>query len=254
MNQSLSDDQVVALATAAVSAFPAASPLVAGAPQAVEAGVVDAFAAAVAADLVHPGEGCLVVLVGPELTAALQQSPVGELDVAAAVRPALDAMSATLGVAVGPARGIEPGAVLAELGGPARAVLLAGTAVEAALVVPDATRVPATGPGGPSEDAGRDGPHAPSLRSVGGRGIEMLHGVEMDVTVELGRTRMTVRDLLDLAPGAVLELDRAAGSPADLLVNGRLVARGEVVVVDEDFGLRITEVLDGDAGLQGRAV
>jgi flagellar motor switch protein FliN/FliY len=69
------------------------------------------------------------------------------------------------------------------------------------------------------------------------------------VTVEIGRTRMTVRELLDLAPGAVLELDRAAGSPADLLVNGRLIARGEVVVIDEDFGLRITEIaVDAAAG------
>ena len=75
----------------------------------------------------------------------------------------------------------------------------------------------------------------------------MLHGVDMEVTVELGRTRMTVRDLLALAPGAVLELDRAAGSPADLLVNGRLIARGEVVVVDEDFGLRVTEIVDDAA-------
>jgi flagellar motor switch protein FliN/FliY len=83
--------------------------------------------------------------------------------------------------------------------------------------------------------------------TVGARGIEMLHGVDMEVTVELGRTRMTVRDLLALAPGAVLELDRAAGSPADLLVNGRLIARGEVVVVDEDFGLRVTEILDDAA-------
>jgi flagellar motor switch protein FliN len=79
------------------------------------------------------------------------------------------------------------------------------------------------------------------------RGLEMLHGVDMEVTVELGRTRMTVRDLLALSPGAVLELDRAAGSPADLLVNGRLIARGEVVVVDEDFGLRVTEILDDAA-------
>ena len=77
-----------------------------------------------------------------------------------------------------------------------------------------------------------------------GRGLEMLHDVDMEVTVELGRTRMTVRDLLALTPGAVLELDRAAGSPADLLVNGRLIARGEVVVVDEDFGLRVTEIVD----------
>lgn len=88
--------------------------------------------------------------------------------------------------------------------------------------------------------------HEASVPTVA-RGIEMLHGVDMEVTVELGRTRMTVRDLLALAPGAVLELDRAAGSPADLLVNGRLVARGEVVVVDEDFGLRVTEILDDAA-------
>ncbi len=85
-----------------------------------------------------------------------------------------------------------------------------------------------------------------NVRSIidGRRGIEMLHGVEMEVTVELGRTQMAVRDLLALAPGAVLALDRAAGSPADLLVNGRLIARGEVVVIDEDFGLRVTEILD----------
>jgi flagellar motor switch protein FliN/FliY len=88
---------------------------------------------------------------------------------------------------------------------------------------------------------------APAVHVPLARGIEMLHGVDMEVTVELGRTRMTVRDLLALAPGAVLELDRAAGSPADLLVNGRLIARGEVVVVDEDFGLRVTEILDPDA-------
>ena len=81
----------------------------------------------------------------------------------------------------------------------------------------------------------------------GVRGLEILHGVVMDVTVELGRARMSVRELLALAPGTVLELDRAAGSPADLLVNGRLIARGEVVVVDEDFGLRVTEIVDDSA-------
>ena len=86
------------------------------------------------------------------------------------------------------------------------------------------------------------------LRPVGAvspppRGVELLHGVAMEVTVELGRTRMSVRELLALCPGDVLELDRAAGSPADLLVNGRLIARGEVVVVDEDFALRVTEIV-----------
>ena len=74
-------------------------------------------------------------------------------------------------------------------------------------------------------------------------GLDLLHDVEMEVTAELGRTRMSVRELLSLTPGAVVELDRAAGSPADLLVNGRLIARGEVVVIDENFGIRITEIV-----------
>ncbi|GGD21314.1 flagellar motor switch protein FliN [Nocardioides daphniae] len=85
---------------------------------------------------------------------------------------------------------------------------------------------------------------AGSSAAPASRGIEMLAGVDMEVTVELGRTRMAVRDLLALSPGTVLELDRAADGPADLLVNGRLIARGEVVVVDEDFGLRITEIVE----------
>jgi flagellar motor switch protein FliN len=74
-------------------------------------------------------------------------------------------------------------------------------------------------------------------------GLELLHDVEMEVTAELGRTRMSVRDLLAMAPGAVIELDRVAGGPTDLLVNGRLIARGEVVVIDENFGIRITEIV-----------
>jgi flagellar motor switch protein FliN/FliY len=81
------------------------------------------------------------------------------------------------------------------------------------------------------------------------RGVELLHGVAMEVTVELGRTRLSVRELLALTPGDVLELDRAAGSPADLLVNGRLIARGEVVVVDEDFALRVTEIVSHSAAV-----
>ena len=91
-------------------------------------------------------------------------------------------------------------------------------------------------------------------RGAAPAGLDLLRDVEMEVTAELGRTRMTVRELLSLAPGAVVELDRAAGSPADLLVNGTLIARGEVVVVDEDFGIRITEIVadgaeDGDRAL-----
>ena len=78
------------------------------------------------------------------------------------------------------------------------------------------------------------------------RPLSLLHDVEMGVTAELGRRRMTVRDLLSLTPGAVIELDRAAGSPVDVLVNGTLIARGEVVVIDEEFGIRISEIVAPD--------
>jgi flagellar motor switch protein FliN/FliY len=66
----------------------------------------------------------------------------------------------------------------------------------------------------------------------------------MSLTVEIGRTRMSVRDVLNLEPGAVVELDRSAGAPADILLNGRLIAYGEVVVVDQDYAVRVTQILD----------
>ncbi|MCU1368301.1 MAG: fliN [Ilumatobacteraceae bacterium] len=72
--------------------------------------------------------------------------------------------------------------------------------------------------------------------------LTVLNDVELVVTAELGRTTMAVRDLLGLSPGMVVEIDRAAGSPIDLLVNGRRIAAGEVVVIDEEFGIRITEI------------
>jgi flagellar motor switch protein FliN/FliY len=74
--------------------------------------------------------------------------------------------------------------------------------------------------------------------------MRILSDVEMTVTAELGRAYMTVRELLSLTPGSIVELDRVAGTPIDVLVNGTVVARGEVVVVDEEFGVRITEIID----------
>ena len=78
--------------------------------------------------------------------------------------------------------------------------------------------------------------------AVPGRPIELLYNVDMAVTVELGRTRMSMRDLLGLRPGKIIELDRSARSPVDILVNNTLLARGEVVVVDEELGVRVTEI------------
>lgn len=85
----------------------------------------------------------------------------------------------------------------------------------------------------------------PTTAGSGGVGapISLLADVDMQVTVELGRTTLPVRELLSLQPGMVVELDRQAGAPIDVLVNGRLIARGEVVVLDEQFGLRVTEIV-----------
>jgi len=87
-----------------------------------------------------------------------------------------------------------------------------------------------------------------------GSDLARLGEVPMELSVELGRTQMTVAQTLDLRAGAVVPLERPAGAPADLLVNGTPIARGEVVVIDERYGLRINEILDSDAdgaGAQG---
>ena len=76
-----------------------------------------------------------------------------------------------------------------------------------------------------------------------------INNVEMSLTVEIGRTRMAVRDVLNLEPGRVVELDRSAGAPADILLNGRLIANGEIVVLDQDYAVRITKILDVAEGL-----
>jgi flagellar motor switch protein FliN len=87
--------------------------------------------------------------------------------------------------------------------------------------------------------------------SAGGD-LRRLSAVPVDLSVEIGRTRMTVGDTLELREGSVITLDRMAGEPVDLLVNGTPIARGEVVVIDEQFGLRLTQVLaepvDGSSG------
>jgi flagellar motor switch protein FliN/FliY len=75
--------------------------------------------------------------------------------------------------------------------------------------------------------------------------LNRLRDIPMELAVEIGRTEMTVGDTLGLHVGSVVELARQAGDPVDLLVNGTAIARGEVVVIDECYGLRIVEILDG---------
>jgi flagellar motor switch protein FliN/FliY len=78
--------------------------------------------------------------------------------------------------------------------------------------------------------------------AVGVPDLRLLADIQLEVSVELGRTRLPMRDLLALGPGSVLQLDRDADAAVDVLVNGTVVARGEVFVVDGDFGVRITEI------------
>ncbi|MEJ8776914.1 flagellar motor switch phosphatase FliY [Pseudogracilibacillus sp. ICA-222130] len=81
------------------------------------------------------------------------------------------------------------------------------------------------------------------LNQTNKRNLDMLLDVPLSVTVELGRTKQTVEDILELSQGAIIELDKLAGEPVDVLVNNKLIAKGEVVVIDENFGVRVTDIV-----------
>jgi flagellar motor switch protein FliN/FliY len=228
-----------AAAQAAVALLPASSALSVGAPTQ----NVDEFAItgqAVRARFAGAAQGEVAIVVTQDLVEALANSPLGSLDLSQAVRPALEAAASVLGpVVVDPGELLEPADALRELvSGGGVLVPLVTDAQDVQAVVGLSVAAGVLG--------GDEGPDraSQSERARGGPpAFDLLHDVEMEVTAELGRTRMSVRELLSLAPGAVIELDRAAGGPADLLVNGRLIARGEVVVIDENFGIRITEIV-----------
>lgn len=82
-----------------------------------------------------------------------------------------------------------------------------------------------------------------SMRGKEATNIDLLMDVALKVTVELGRTQMMLRQVLELQHGSVVELDRLAGDPVDIYINERLIARGEVVVVDDKFGVKITDLI-----------
>jgi len=96
-----------------------------------------------------------------------------------------------------------------------------------------------------------DSPDGAPPPPAGTGDLHRLAAVPVDLTVEIGRTQMTVGETLDLREGSVITLNRMADEPVDLLVNGIAVARGEVVVIDEQFGLRLTKVLDPAQAVSG---
>jgi flagellar motor switch protein FliN/FliY len=201
--------------------------------------------------------GSLVLVLADSLASALENSPFGAQQLLDALGPALaDAAAALTSVSSAPvsleaAHEVQTSIALAGVGDgrtSAAVPLSSGgehVATLALVVAPEdlPVELPAQRPASEAQTH-----EFASLQAVAGAGgaarpLDLLHDVEMGVTAELGRTRMTVRDLLSLTPGAVVELDRAAGSPVDVLVNGTLIARGEVVVIDEEYGIRISEIV-----------
>lgn len=73
--------------------------------------------------------------------------------------------------------------------------------------------------------------------------LNLLMDINLEIVVELGRTKKRINEILELSQGSIIELDRVSGEPVDLLINGKVVAKGEVVVIDEYFGVRITEII-----------
>lgn len=238
-----------AVAQAALAALPISDPLEIGTPVTEP---VEFDGVAVTARFTGASNGEVLIAVERALADALRNSPLGPLDVTAALAPALAAAAAATGTsAVGPGTVLDPQPALAALlAKPGAAVVPLRQDGRIRALIGIALNVEA--------DPGFAAPHYPSpaelqasraatpSRDSMRRGLDLLRDVSMEVTAQIGSTRMTISELLSLSEGAVVELDRAAGAPADLLVNGHLIARGEVVVIDENFALRITEIISDE--------
>lgn len=94
-----------------------------------------------------------------------------------------------------------------------------------------------------AEPAAREENHSPFGDEKKDRNLQMILDIPLKVSVELGRTRMPVRELINLAQGSVIELNKLAGEPLEVYVNDKLIARGEAVVVNEKFGVRLTDII-----------
>ena len=114
----------------------------------------------------------------------------------------------------------------------------AAAMAEQAISESAATAAPAAQPAQIFENFGGD-----MTRGAVMNELDMILDIPVQITVELGRTKLTIKNLLQLAHGSVVELDAMAGEPMDVLVNGTLIAQGEVVVVNEKFGIRLTEII-----------
>lgn len=224
-------DAVAAL----VRVLPTMSPLVATVYSgAIPAGQLDAavgasFVGAISADIA-------VVVRDSKTVTAAAAAPPALISVEDVLRPSLEAAAETLGSGVlGSTHTQDAGALFNDADTVVFELTDGGENAGWFLM-----RIRENGTVGTFDSTGSE--------SVVGK-LGRINSVEMALTVEIGRTRMSVRDVLALEPGAVIELDRSAGAPADVLLNGRLIAHGEIVVVDQDYAVRITRILDVAEGL-----
>jgi flagellar motor switch protein FliN len=160
----------------------------------------------------------------PEIAAATADGPFGE----AASAPALDSFDGPPSAPDAPGTPVASAPAMDNFDGPPSAP--AGPSAPAAPAMDNFDPSPAPfAPAAPADSAD----------------LLRLSDVPMELSVEIGRTRMTVGETLQLSAGSIVTLERLAGEPVDLLVNGTPIARGEVVIVDEQFGLRVTEIIEG---------
>jgi flagellar motor switch protein FliN/FliY len=119
---------------------------------------------------------------------------------------------------------------------------LEGVAEAAGEVAQAATDAAAAAAGASPSQGGKRAP---------ARTLEFLMDVALSVSVEVGRARMTISDLLQMGPGSVVELEKLAGEPLDIFINGKAVARGEAVIVNEKFGVRLTDIISPEDRVEG---
>lgn len=190
--------------------------------------------------------GELVLAVDHEIAQQLMDSPAAPADLIAALTPAITAALMSFGeLSITSSEVLNPQKAAIRtlaMDGAAGVSLTDDGEVRATVII---GVQPAAVPG---PRASGSAPAAAPAPAHSADRLDLLRGVQMEATVQLGRTEMTINDLLSLRTGAVIELDRAAGAPADLFVNGRLIARGEVVVIDENYGLRIQQVIADEPG------
>lgn len=221
-------ETALAAGAAAAALVPSTVPLVAVPAEHHE---IPAGSTALVASFVGSPSAEIVLVADAVVADVLEASAAAgnPIDLSDALRPAMEAAAAVLGAGVLEAARLVP---VEQVVGPDTQVVALEQGGDATAWFALRIRAPKT-----AAPAGT----VPTPRT----NMRMLYDVEMTLTAEIGRTRLPVRQVLELAPGAVLELDRTAGSPADVMVNGRLIARGEVVVVDEAYGIRVTEIVSG---------